>query len=144
MQWRALDASRPVWIEDESRRIGRLVAPGGLWAQMQQAEVFVLDVPFEVRVERLVTAYGRYDTARLVEAIGAIGKRLGSLRAKQARQAVCDGVLYDACRLLLAYYDTAYRYHLEQRDTAKRRRVLLPASPTPDAFADQLLETTLV
>ena len=27
---------------------------------------FVLDVPFEVRVERLVRAYGRYDTDRLV------------------------------------------------------------------------------
>ncbi len=144
MQWRVLDASRPVWIEDESRRIGRLLVPGGLWAQMQQAEVFVLDVPFEVRVERLVRAYGRYDTARLVEAIGAIGKRLGSLRAKQARQAVSDGALYDACRRLLAYYDKAYRYHLEQRDTTKRHRVLLPASPTPDTLADRLLETALV
>ncbi len=104
----------------------------------------MLDVPFEVRVERLVRAYGRYDTARLVEAIGAIGKRLGSLRAKQARQAVSDGALYDACRRLLAYYDKAYRYHLEQRDTTKRHRVLLPASPTPDTLADRLLETALV
>lgn len=103
---------------------------------------FVLDVPFEVRVERLVRADGRYDTDRMVN--GAIGKRLGSLRAKQARQAVCDGALYDACRHLLAYYDKAYRYHLEQRDTTKRRRVLLPASPTPDTLADELLETALV
>ena len=102
----------------------------------------MLKVPFEVRVERLVRAYGRYDTDRMVN--GAIGKRLGSLRAKQARQAVCDGALYDACRHLLAYYDKAYRYHLEQRDTTKRRRVLLPASPTPDTLADELLETALV
>ena len=144
MQWRALDASRPVWIEDESRRIGRLLVPGGLWTQMQQAEVFVLDVPFEVRVERLVTAYGRYETARLVEAIGAIGKRLGSLRAKQARQAACDGALADACRHLLTYYDTAYRHSLNQRNATKQHHIDLPTPPTPDAFADQLLETTLV
>jgi len=102
----------------------------------------VLKVPFEVRVERLVRAYGRYDTDRMVN--GAIGKRLGSLRAKQARQAVCDGALYDACRRLLAYYDTAYRHSLNKRNATKQHHIDLPTPPTPDAFADQLLETTLV
>ncbi len=74
----------------------------------------------------------------------AIGKRLGSLRAKQARQAVCDGAFDDACRHLLAYYDTAYRHSLNKRNAAKQHHIDLPTPPTPDAFADQLLETTLV
>ncbi len=76
--------------------------------------------------------------------IGTIGKRLGSLRAKQARQAVCDDALADACRHLLAYYDTAYRHRLNKRNATKQHHIDLPTPPTPDAFADQLLETTLV
>lgn len=37
LQWRALAPHRPVWIEDESRRIGDVGVPGALFNQMQQA-----------------------------------------------------------------------------------------------------------
>ncbi len=140
MQWRALDPARLTWIEDESRRIGRVLLPAALWEQMRRAEVFVLDVPFEARVERLVQDYGHYDAARLAEATGVIGKRLGGLRTKQALQALHTGALYDACRLLLAYYDNAYRYNLDQRITSKQHDIPAAASTTPEALADRLLE----
>lgn len=138
MQWQALDPHRPVWIEDESRRIGRVCVPNEIWRQMRRADVVVLDVPFGARVERLVADYGRYDAARLVEAIGVIGKRLGGLRMKQAKQAVYAGALHEACRLLLAYYDKAYRYGLEQRDGIQHHPLAIEQDTDPDTLATSL------
>ena len=140
MQWRALDPARPTWIEDESRRIGRVLLPAAMWEQMRRAEVFVLDVPFEARVERLVQSYGHYDAARLAEAIGVIGKRLGGLRAKQALRAVYDGALHEACRRLLAYYDKAYRHNLNQRNTSKQHDIRASTATTAETLADRLQE----
>jgi len=59
LQWRALAPHRPVWIEDESRRIGDVGVPGALFNQMQQAETIVLDVSDAARLDRLVALYGR-------------------------------------------------------------------------------------
>ncbi|MDX1548690.1 MAG: tRNA 2-selenouridine(34) synthase MnmH [Rhodothermales bacterium] len=138
VRWRALDPARPVWIEDESRRLGRVVVPAALWAQMRAARVLLLDVPFEDRVRRLVDGYGRHEAARLAEAIGCIGKRLGGLRTRQAQQAVHGGDLEGACRILLAYYDGAYRHALDRRG-AVCRPVAAPPGAGAAAIAAHLI-----
>ncbi|MFQ5571880.1 MAG: tRNA 2-selenouridine(34) synthase MnmH [Rhodothermales bacterium] len=143
VQWRFLNLARPVWIEDESRRIGRLLVPGAFWVQMQQAPVYVLDVPFEARVHHLVATYGAHEAAYLVEAIDAISKRLGGLRTKQARNAVFDGDLEGACRLVLTYYDQTYQYGLEKRNRANQHLFSASTCDTPDTLAEALLEVAL-
>jgi tRNA 2-selenouridine synthase len=53
----ALDLSRPVVVEAEASRIGRLTVPPALWAAMKAAPALRLSAPFEARVERVLRDY---------------------------------------------------------------------------------------
>ena len=53
----ALDLSRPVVVEAEASRIGRLTVPPVLWAAMKAAPALRLSAPFEARVERVLRDY---------------------------------------------------------------------------------------
>ena len=108
-QWQALDRSRPVWIENENRQIGTLQLPEAIKAQIERAPILVLEVPFELRVERLVAEYGAYGSLGLEAAIRHISKRLGGLHTQQALDALRHGDLRTCCGLLLRhYYDNTY------------------------------------
>ena len=48
------DPARPIWIESESSRVGRLHCPALLWEKMKQARVVQLGAPREQRVALLI------------------------------------------------------------------------------------------
>ncbi|HET9404490.1 MAG TPA: tRNA 2-selenouridine(34) synthase MnmH [Burkholderiales bacterium] len=61
--WKALtgfDASRPVYVEAESRKIGALRVPEALIERMWAAECVVLESPVEARVELLKQEYAHF------------------------------------------------------------------------------------
>jgi tRNA 2-selenouridine synthase len=116
MLWAKLEPQRPVWLEDESRRIGRLAIPEALWSQMRAAPVICLDLPLERRVDYLIAEYGRFHPADLRQAILCLTKRLGPQHTQQALEALAQNDLSACCRLLLQrYYDQTYAYGLSQR-----------------------------
>ena len=110
-----MDPSRPVWLEDESRNVGRCSLPDGLWEKMQQARFFLLETSREERVERLMREYGNFDPDVLETAILKIQKRLGFDQSKKAIEACHNGNIRKALEICLAYYDKAYNYQLELR-----------------------------
>ena len=110
-----LDPERPVWLEDESRNIGRCSLPKGLWEKMQQAGFYLLPSSLEERVERLMKEYAQFDPALLENAILKIEKRLGYDLCKKATEACQSGNIRTALQICLAYYDKAYNYQLEIR-----------------------------
>ncbi|MDY0240394.1 MAG: tRNA 2-selenouridine(34) synthase MnmH [Bacteroidales bacterium] len=110
-----MDPSRPVWLEDESRNVGRCSLPDGLWEKMQQARLFLLETSREERVERLMREYGNFDPDVLETAILKIQKRLGFDQSKKAIEACHNGNIRKALEICLAYYDKAYNYQLETR-----------------------------
>lgn len=110
-----MDPSRPVWLEDESRNVGRCSLPDGLWEKMQQARFFLLETSREERVERLMREYGNFDPDVLETAILKIQKRLGFDQSKKAIEACHNGNIRKALEICLAYYDKAYNYQLEIR-----------------------------
>lgn len=117
--WRAMDPARPVWLEDESRRIGRRNLPQAFWEQMRAAPVMLLEMPVHLRVERLLADYGSFSAASLGDAIQRLHKRLGGVQTREALSLLDRGDLAGCCELLLrAYYDKAYRHGLRQRDPA--------------------------
>lgn len=119
LRWLSLNADRPVWIEDESRRIGRLLVPHGIWDHMQHADVYLLDIPFDIRAHHLLRIYGAHSVSTLIQATDCIGKRLGGLRTRQAQEALKRGDLEQACHILLTYYDKAYQHSLAGRRVVK-------------------------
>ncbi len=110
-----LDPSQPVWVEDESRNVGKCSLPDGLWEKMQQARFYLLETPREERINRLMKEYAGFDPALLETSILKIQKRLGFDQCKKAVEACRSGNIQTALEICLAYYDKSYTYQLETR-----------------------------
>lgn len=108
LQLSGLDTTKPIWIEDESKSVGRCVIPDVLWRQMRVAQVYAIESAMDQRIERLVRDYGTFPTEELETAIRAIERRLGNEAMKAALLALEEGKLDEVVRLTLRYYDRAY------------------------------------
>jgi tRNA 2-selenouridine synthase len=106
----------PVWIEDESQRIGHINIPHVFWANMRQSPVFFIDVPFEERLKHVIAEYGSLDKERMANAISRIQKRLGPLETKLSLQHLHEGNIEACFKILLTYYDKWYKRGLNNRD----------------------------
>lgn len=108
LQLSTRDTTQPIWIEDESKSIGRCVLPDALWRQMRQAPVYAIEATTEERIERLLEDYGAFPKGELEMALRAIERRLGNEAMKAALLALDAGDLAEVVRLTLRYYDKAY------------------------------------
>lgn len=101
---------KPIWIENESQRIGDINIPIELyrwWSSGDLSTIF-LEVPFEQRLDAIVGEYGRYPTELLINAIVRIKKRLGPLETKTAIAHLIEGDIKSSFEILLRYYDKHY------------------------------------
>jgi tRNA 2-selenouridine synthase len=101
-----LDPGRRVWVENESRSIGRVFIPQGFWDQMKASPLMRLDVPFEERTRFLIEGYGAFHAAELEACLAKIEKRMGGQNVKTALDAFQKGDLQTATEIALHYYDT--------------------------------------
>jgi len=108
---------RPIWMEDESQRIGNLNIPQSLWNTMRRSPVEFLEVPFAERLENIVREYGNMHKQKIQSSIIRIQKRLGGLETKSALELLADGDIMECFRILLKYYDKWYRKGLNNRDS---------------------------
>jgi tRNA 2-selenouridine synthase len=140
LQLSGIDIQKPLWLEDESRLIGRKVIPDGLWEQMRSARVVFLDIPAEYRAVYLAETYGKMDKEELSASILSIQKRLGGLDTKLALQALENNDLIETALILLRYYDKAYLHGLSKREAEKVVRVV-PEEFIPDKMAKEILKS---
>lgn len=139
--WMACDPQHPVWMEDESRTIGRRVIPAALWEQKCHGRFEVVEIPVQARIENLRAVYEGFPLSQLEPRIEVIRERLGGERAKQVISALRAGDPVTACSLLLTYYDRTYQkwldsipediitvHHFEYSDPARIARELLQTS----------------
>jgi tRNA 2-selenouridine synthase len=117
--WRKFDFSKPIWIEDESRNLGRCGIPDPLFKQMREANVIKMIIPKEERVKRLVREYGAFEKELLMEQLVKIRERLGGQFTNQAVDALNNGDLATVADLTLQYYDKAYEFGISKRDSKK-------------------------
>ncbi len=111
-----LDPRRRVWIENESRTIGRVYIPQGLWEQMKRAPLLHIEVPHEYRLQNLIADYATAPMAELEAAFRRIEKKLGGLRLKTALEALHAGDFATAAEMALAYYDKTYEHERQSRE----------------------------
>lgn len=105
-----------IWLEDESRMIGRAVLPNGLWEQMRSAKVYYINLSFEERLKHIVSEYGKFTVEELKNSILKITKRLGNEQTKNALLALEEGNLEAALGACLHYYDKTYSHGLSLRE----------------------------
>lgn len=107
--------NRPIWMEDESQRIGLVNLPQEFWQMMRQKQVCFLEVPFEERLNYITRNYGKLPKGDLAAAIMRIQKRLGGLETKTALNFLAEGNITESFRVLLRYYDKLYEKGLANR-----------------------------
>ncbi len=117
--WRRLDRSRPVWLEDEDRRIGSIALCDEFFAHVRDGRFIWLETPRAVRQAHLVDLYTRDDSpalrAGLADAVARLEKRLGSEAARVCRACMLAGRFDEAVGPLLDYYDKLYLRQKEKR-----------------------------
>lgn len=130
----------PLWLEDESQRIGPVNIPKIFWERMVLSPVYFIDVPFEIRLRRIVHEYGNLDRERMSNAITRIKKRLGGLETRSALEHLAQGNMEACFRILLAYYDKFYRKSFEKHTNANAAVIRFNCDSMDCALmADQLL-----
>ncbi len=133
-----------IYLEDESQRIGLVNIPTDIWNQMRNNPVYFLQIPFDERLQHIVSGYGKGDKEKLVNAVMRIKKRLGGLETKNAINFLLEDNTTEAFRVLLFYYDKQYQKGLENRDNWEQICTnVVSEKVNPAAIAKQisLLET---
>ncbi len=129
----------PIWLEDESQRIGQVNIPGDLWHTMRSSPVYFLDIPFEERLKHITEEYGRLDKQKVIDAIGRIKEKLGGLNAKIAVQLLEEGNTLESFRILLNYYDKFYLKALHNREALHSLLQRIECKSVTPENASQLL-----
>lgn len=122
-QWMSLDTEKTVWIEDESRNIGKVIIPDALFNEMGKSTVVFLEVPFEERVKRLYEEYGGFEKPELAALISKISRRMGGDLALSALNALDKRNIEEAVSIVLQYYDKTYLYDLSKKSKSLLVRV---------------------
>lgn len=111
----------PIWIENESQRIGHVNLPNTFFRTIQESPCYQLTIPFEQRLQFITQQYGSFEKEKLVNAIMRIQKRLGGQHAKEAIFQLLENNITECFRILLTYYDKEYN-----RAREKNNRTCIP------------------
>ena len=102
-----------IWVENESRSIGRIFIPPGFWEPMKRSPLFHIAIPYEARMDNLLADYVLEHTEELRVAFKKIDSKLGGLRFKNAIEALDKGDFRAAAAIALEYYDKTYQHCLD-------------------------------
>lgn len=114
MQLRSVLLEKPVWVEHESRTIGRCCIPEGLYNQLGLAPLIFISVPLKRRIQQLVEDYACYPKEQLAASISRIAKKLGPQDTKEALSSLSSQSYATVAALALRYYDRCYMYDVHQ------------------------------
>jgi len=110
-----LDASKRIWIEDESIAIGKIFLPQPFWLQMNISPVVEMIVPKETRINRLVKEYGSANKEEFLEAMERVTRKLGGQHFNTAKEKLLQNDMPAVMDILLTYYDKAYQTSLKKK-----------------------------
>ncbi len=138
------DPSRKIWVEDESQRIGLINIPGTFFRNMRTQPIYFMDIPFEERLQHILSGYGNYNPEKLKAAILRIQKRLGGLETKTAVGFLEKQDIKNCFGVLLKYYDKCYKESLPKRENLADLLHIIPSSTTDPVRNSRLLENQLL
>ena len=133
-----LDPSRPVWIENESRGIGRVFLTDPFAARLRNGTLVNIQVDLQSRVDRLIRMYA-HSKAELKASFEKIERKLGGQHLKAALAALDQDDFATATEIALVYYDKTYQHSLDRANPPTMIEVDLGDSSVESA-AERLLE----
>jgi tRNA 2-selenouridine synthase len=118
-QLRKIHLDQALWVENESRRIGRIILPDNFYLLMTQSSRIEIEKTDEERITHIASEYAALDQAELSAAVLRVQKRLGGDRTKQAVEAIQANQPEIWIPILLQYYDKTYSYDLDRHEVSK-------------------------
>jgi len=131
---------RIVWIEDESRMIGKNTLPAGIHRNIRSAPMIFLKLAFEDRIKNLVKDYAHFSRKDLIDSISKIRPRLGDQTARSAIKGIENGNYDNTAELVLHYYDKTYKYGLDKRNKDLVHNLAAENASVPKNLAQQIFE----
>lgn len=107
-----------IWIENESRRIGKVVLASELYSAIVNAPLIEIHKSLDQRVSHIKMEYASLPSEELIAAVSRLQKKLGGLRTSESIDAIKNNQAELWINNLLQYYDKSYEYDLlkNQRD----------------------------
>ena len=140
-----LKNNSPVFIEDESQRVGNINIPNDLWQTLITKQVCFIEIPFEERLNFLIEDYGKFENEDLASSITRIQKRLGPLETKTALQFLEEGNKKGCFEILLNYYDKVYMKALNKKDPENKMAKKFPfAKVNAQEIAKKLMHNFII
>jgi hypothetical protein len=118
-----MDFKKPIWVEDESRHIGKVFMTESFYERLRESPCLFLDIDAKYRLPHLVKVYAEYPKADLLIALEKIKKRLGGQHFQRAVECLEINDFSEVAAITLNYYDKAYLHGLTQRDDAQIDRL---------------------
>jgi tRNA 2-selenouridine synthase len=118
-QLRKIQPDRAIWVENESRRIGRIILPDPFFLQMTQSPRIEIEKTDTERIAHIAREYAGLDQVELTDAVLRLQKRLGGDRTNQAVEAIQANQPEIWIPILLQYYDKTYTYDLDRHEVSK-------------------------
>ena len=117
-----LPNTRPVFIEGESRKVGKVFIPQSLAEAMKYGTLVLLQASFDTRIRRIVEEYKICDEQTFLKTdsiLQSMQKVLGKKKAEQLRQWLRKGEFENIVHVLLEeYYDPRYQHAMRMNEYA--------------------------
>jgi tRNA 2-selenouridine synthase len=117
-----LPNTRPVFIEGESRKVGKVFIPQSLAEAMKYGTLVLLQASFDTRIRRIVEEYKICDDQTFLQTdsiLQSMQKVVGKKKAKQLRQWLRKGEFENIVHVLLEeYYDPRYQHAMRMNEYA--------------------------
>ena len=117
-----LPNTRPVFIEGESRKVGKVFIPQSLAEAMKYGTLVLLQASFDTRIRRIVKEYKICDEQTLLKTdsiLQSMQKVLGKKKVEQLRQWLRKGDFENIVHVLLEeYYDPRYQHAMRMNEYA--------------------------
>jgi len=114
------DKTKAIWVEDESRLIGKIQIPDSFFLQIRKAPLFFIESSLDERINTIIENYAKHDVNELIKATKQISKKLGDLRTRSAIEALQNNDFQAWVKEVLFYYDKAYTNGLQSKVNSSR------------------------
>lgn len=129
-----------IFIEGESKRIGKVSMPQFLFEKKEQGLQLFINIPIEERVQNILEDYKPWEFPKFFrEAFQRIKKRIHTPIAKQIEIDLDNGDFASATQLLLEYYyDPKYEY--SESKFLEQQKIVIDVVNVDDGFQKVLNE----
>ena len=117
---------KPLFIEDESQRIGNNLIPTPFFKTMRHAPNYQIQIDFETRLDNILKSYCHFPCEDLITATDRLQKRLGFDTLQRIKNHLKNENFKEAFKLLLNYYDGFYAKNKSHADFPKFNITYIP------------------